>query len=466
LALRFGNGVVAAISRLNAEPLAATLRRLAAGKTTSARLVEESLAAIDDPAGEGSRAYIRRFDATARATAAAWDALRASGAALPPLAGVPFSVKDLTDVAGSTTTAGSIALRDAAPATSDAAYLTRLRAAGVVVLGTTNMTEFAMGGLGLNPHYGTPRNPFDRSVGRIPGGSSSGAAVSITDGMAAVAIGTDTAGSVRMPAALCGITGFKPTASRVPLGGTIPLAESLDSIGPLGRSVACCALVDAVLAGDAMPRVPATAEIAGLRFAVPTTLVLDALDSDVAAAFANALSALSRAGARIVEIPFAELGELPAINARGGFAVAEGYAWHRTLLAMKAAEYDPVIGARFANGASVSAADFIDLCHARADLIGRSDTVTAQFDAVLMPTVPIVAPPIAIFDNNEEQWLQTNRLLIRNPGIANFLDRCALSIPCHAAGSAPVGLTLMGETMGDHPLLAIGLAVEAALAAK
>jgi aspartyl-tRNA(Asn)/glutamyl-tRNA(Gln) amidotransferase subunit A len=466
LALRFGNGVVAAISRLNAEPLAATLRRLAAGETTSARLVEESLAAIDDPAGEGSRAYIRRFDATARATAAAWDALRASGAALPPLAGVPFSVKDLTDVAGSTTTAGSIALRDAAPATSDAAYLTRLRAAGVVVLGTTNMTEFAMGGLGLNPHYGTPRNPFDRSVGRIPGGSSSGAAVSITDGMAAVAIGTDTAGSVRMPAALCGITGFKPTASRVPLGGTIPLAESLDSIGPLGRSVACCALVDAVLAGDAMPRVPATAEIAGLRFAVPTTLVLDALDSDVAAAFANALSALSRAGARIVEIPFAELGELPAINARGGFAVAEGYAWHRTLLAMKAAEYDPVIGARFANGASVSAADFIDLCHARADLIGRSDTVTAQFDAVLMPTVPIVAPPIAIFDNNEEQWLQTNRLLIRNPGIANFLDRCALSIPCHAAGSAPVGLTLMGETMGDHPLLAIGLAVEAALAAK
>jgi len=456
--------VVAAISRLNAEPLAATLRRLAAGETTSARLVEESLAAIDDPAGEGSRAYIRRFDATARATAAAWDALRASGAALPPLAGVPFSVKDLTDVAGSTTTAGSIALRDAAPATADAAYLTRLRAAGVVVLGTTNMTEFAMGGLGLNPHYGTPRNPFDRNAGRIPGGSSSGAAVSITDGMAAVAIGTDTAGSVRMPAALCGITGFKPTARRVPLGGTVPLAESLDSIGPLGRSVACCALVDAVLAGDAVPRVPATAEIAGLRFAVPTTLVLEALDTGVAAAFANALSALSRAGARIVEIPFAEFGELPAINARGGFAVAEGYAWHRKLLATKAAEYDPVIGARFANGASVSAADFIDLCHARTDLIGRSDTITAQFDAVLMPTVPIVAPPIASFDDNEEQWLQTNRLLIRNPGIANFLDRCALSIPCHAAGSAPVGLTLMGETMGDHRLLAIGLAVEAALA--
>jgi aspartyl-tRNA(Asn)/glutamyl-tRNA(Gln) amidotransferase subunit A len=466
LALWIRDGVVAAISRLNAEPLAATLRMLANGETTSVGLVEESLASIDDASGEGSRAFIRRFDSTARATAAAWDALRASGAALPPLAGVPVSVKDLTDVAGSTTTAGSIALRDAAPATADAAYLTRLRAAGVVVLGTTNMTEFAMGGLGLNPHYGTPRNPFDRAVGRIPGGSSSGAAVSITDGMAAAAIGTDTAGSVRMPAALCGITGFKPTARRVPLGGTIPLAESLDSIGPLGRSVACCALVDAVLAGDAAPRVPATAEIAGLRFAVPTTLVLDALDAGVAAAFANALSALSRAGARIVEIPFAEFGELPAINARGGFAVAEGYAWHRTLLAAKAAEYDPVIGARFANGAGVSAADYIDLCHARADLIGRSDAVTAQFDAVLMPTVPIVAPPIASFDDNEEQWLQTNRLLIRNPGIANFLDRCALSIPCHAAGSAPVGLTLMGETMGDHRLLAIGLAVEAALATK
>ncbi len=464
MALRVGSGVVAAVSGLNAEPLAATLGRLASGETTAARLVEQSLNAIDDPAGEGARTFIRRFDAQARATAAAWDGMRAAGTALPPLAGIPFSIKDLTDVAGSTTTAGSRALRDAPPATADAAYLARLRAAGAVILGTTNMTEFAMGGLGLNPHYGTPRNPFDRAVGRIPGGSSSGAAISITDGMAAVAIGTDTAGSIRMPAALCGITGFKPTARRVPLGGTIPLAESLDSIGPLARSVACCALVDGVLSGDELPSVPAAAAIAGLRFAVPTTLVLDALDAGVAAAFANALSVLSRAGARIVEIPFAQLGELPAINAYGGFAVAEGYAWHRKLLAAKAADYDPIIGARFAGGAGVSAADYIDLRHARADFIARADAVTAQFDAVLMPTVPIVAPPIADFADNEQAWLQTNRLLIRNPGIANFLDRCALSIPCHTAGSAPVGLTLMGETMGDRRLLALGLAVEAALA--
>jgi aspartyl-tRNA(Asn)/glutamyl-tRNA(Gln) amidotransferase subunit A len=444
------------------ETLAATLQRLASGAVTSAQLVEQSIAAIDDWSGEGSRTFIRRFNATARATAAAWDGLRASGAPLPPLAGVPFSVKDLTDVAGTATTAGSIALRDAPPATADAPYLTRLRAAGAVILGTTNMTEFAMGGLGLNPHYGTPRNPFDRATGRIPGGSSSGAAVSITDGMASIAIGSDTAGSVRMPAALCGITGFKPTARRVPIAGTVPLAESLDSIGPLGRSVACCAFVDAVLAGEA-PSVPPAAQLAGLRFAVPTTVVMDGLDGAVAAAFARTLSVLARAGAHLSEIAFTELGELAALNARGGFPVAEGYAWHRKLLAEKAAAYDPVIAARFANGVNVGAADYIDMVHARADLIRRADRVTAPYDAILMPTIAIVAPAIADFENNEERWLQTNRLLIRNPGIANILDRCALSIPCHAPGTAPVGITLMGETMGDARLLALGLAVEAAL---
>jgi aspartyl-tRNA(Asn)/glutamyl-tRNA(Gln) amidotransferase subunit A len=451
------------LSGLLDEPLASTLQRLANGTITSAALVDRCLAAIDDPAGEGTRTFIRRFTETARAAATASDALRASGAVLPPLAGIPFSIKDLTDVAGSTTTAGSIALRSAPPAPADATYLTRLRAAGAIVLGTTNMTEFAMGGLGLNPHYGTPRNPYDRAAGRIPGGSSSGAAISITDGMASMAIGTDTAGSVRMPAALCGIAGFKPTARRVPLAGTVPLAESLDSIGPIGRTVSCCAYVDGILAGDDVPSVPAPAGLAGLRFALPQTLVLDGIDDMVAAAFEAALRTLRDAGAHIVEVPFAELGELAALNARGGFPVAEGYAWHRTLLESKAAEYDPIIGSRFALGANVGAADYIDMVHARASLIERSAAITAPYDAVLMPTVPIVAPLIASFDGDTERWLQTNRLLIRNPGIANILDRCALSIPCHARGSAPVGLTLMGETMGDQRLLSLGLAVEAAL---
>lgn len=446
-----------------ARSLAETLAALAAGTTTSRALTDEAIAAIDDAHREGKRAYIRRFNAQARATAAGWDAQRSAGVALPPLAGVPFSVKDLTDVAGSTTTAGSVALRDAPPAVRDAAYLSRLRAAGAVILGTTNMTEFAMGGLGLNPHYDTPRNPYDRATGRVPGGSSSGAAVSVTDGMAVAAIGTDTAGSVRMPAALCGITGFKPTARRVPIAGTIPLAESLDSIGPLAPTVACCALIDAVLAGEPVADVPAPVDVDGLRFAVPQTLVLDGLDADVAAAFERALRRLAAAGARITEIPFALFGELPAFNAAGGYPVVEGYAWHRTLLAERGDQYDPIIAARFRNGATIAAADYIAMQKTRADLIARADAVTAPFDAILMPTVPIVAPPIADFAGDEQRWLTVNRLLIRNPGIVNLLDRCALSLPMHEEGSAPAGLTVMGEAMGDRRLLGIGLGVEAAL---
>jgi aspartyl-tRNA(Asn)/glutamyl-tRNA(Gln) amidotransferase subunit A len=390
--------------------------------------------------------------------------MRKSGVSLPPLAGLPISVKDLFDIAGTVTTAGSIALKDAPPAQRDAPAVARLRRAGAVILGTTNMTEFAMGGLGLNPHYGTPRNPFDRARGLIPGGSSSGAAISVTDGMAAAGIGSDTAGSVRMPAALCGLVGFKPTARRVPLEGSIPLAWSLDSIGPLAKTVEECALLDAVLA-DAPDTQLEPVPLAGLRFAVPKTLVLDDLMPPVAAAFDRAIAALSRAGASIAEIGLAELAELAIVNGRtkGGFAVVEGYTWHRKLLESKGSQYDPIIAARFATGAQVGAADYIELIHARRDIIARCSAATVGYDAVLMPTVPIVAPPIADLEANEPKWLATNRTMIRNPGIANFLDRCALTLPCHEPGTAPVGLTLMGETMADRRLLAIGLSVEAAL---
>lgn len=434
----------------------------ATAETSSRALVEACYERIDDVRGEGPRAFIRRFDAQALATASAWDAMRESGVPLPLLAGLPIAIKDLTDVAGSTTTAASIALKDAPPAARDAAYLARLRAAGAVILGTTNMTEFALGGLGLNPHYGTPRNPYDRVTGRIPGGSSSGAAISITDGMAWGAIGTDTAGSIRMPAALCGIAGFKPTARRVPLHGTIPLAESLDSIGPLAPTVARCALLDTVLANDYtdVSAVP----LRGLRFAVPTTLVLDELEPAVARAFARAQSRLSEAGARVVEIPFSEIAELPKLSVKGGFPIAEGYAWHRALLETHRDQYDPVVGARFATGANVSAADYIDLVKARERLIRIAAATTRDYDAVLMPTVPITAPRIADFDGNDALILSVGRLMIRNPVVANFFDRCALSLPCHEAGEAPVGIMLMGEAMDDRRILAIGLSVEALLA--
>ena len=444
------------------KPLADIAADLSAGRTTSAALTEEALTRIDDPAGEGERTFIRVHHEAARAAAEASDRMRAAGIVPSPMAGIPVSVKDLCDIAGETTLAGSVALKQQPPAEKDATAVARLRAAGAVIVGTTNMVEFALGGLGLNPHYGTPRNPWDRETGRVPGGSSSGAAVSVTDGMAAAALGTDTAGSVRMPAAACGLTGFKPTARRTPTDGMVPLSTTLDSVGPLAPTVDCCAQLDAVFAGEtpqAQPEVP----LAGLRLAVPQTLVLDDLDETVAPTFAAALTRLSDAGARITEFPFSELGDIPKILRTASIPIVEGFAWHRDLLEKAGDQYDPIIAARFRSGAEVSAADYIDMMNARDDLIVRAAATTAPFDAVVMPTLALVAPPIADLEADEELWRTTNALIIRNTSVANFLDRCALTLPCHQPGDAPVGLTLMGETMGDHRLLAIGKAVEAAL---
>jgi len=430
--------------------------------TTSSALVEAAYARIDDSAGEGQRSFIRLFRDAAFATARADDARRAAGNTLGLLAGLPISIKDLCDVAGSTTLAGSTALAASPPAVADAPVVARLRRAGAVILGTTNMTEFAMGSPGTNPHYGTPANPYDRATRRIPGGSSSGAAVSVSDGMAIAALGSDTAGSVRVPAALCGLTGFKPTARRVPLDGTIPLAFSADSIGPLARSVACCVTMDAVLAGEADAAV-APRPLRGLRFGLPSNHVTEGLDPAVAAAFARAVSALSAAGAEIETFHFAELRVMADLVAGLSVAVTEGYWWHRELLATRGDFYDQRIARRLRAGAAVSAADYIAFCRGRADVSARAAAVTAQFDAVIMPTTHIVAPPIASVEHDDAAWLATNLTLIRNPGIANFMDRCALTIPCHGPGEAPVGLTLMGETMSDRALLAIGLEVETAL---
>jgi aspartyl-tRNA(Asn)/glutamyl-tRNA(Gln) amidotransferase subunit A len=338
----------------------------------------------------------------------------------------------------------------------------RLRTAGAVIVGSTNMSEFAFSGVGANPHYGTPGNPADRS--RVPGGSSSGAAVSVGDGMAVAALGTDTGGSVRIPAALCGLAGFKPTARRVPIDGVVPLSTSLDSIGPLANSVECCAVVDAVFAGQAID-VPPAARLDALSFAVPRHYVMNDLDATVATAFARALAALSAKGVRIVEIDLPMLDELPAINAKGGFAASEAYAWHKDLIARRGNVYDPIIAPRIKRGAEMSAADYIELLGKRADLQRRVAVITAEFDAVVMPTCPIVAPRIA--DVAEpEGFTRNNLLLLRNCTVGNFLDRCAVSVPCHRAGELPVGFMVMGETMSDRRTLAIGRAVEAVVRAS
>jgi aspartyl-tRNA(Asn)/glutamyl-tRNA(Gln) amidotransferase subunit A len=435
---------------------------LATGKTTSQALVEDALLRIAAPSGEGARVFLRTHRESALAEAKASDTLRAHGIVPSPLAGIPVSVKDLFDVAGDITRAGSKALADAAPAKVDASVVRRLRQAGAIIVGRTNMVEFAFSGLGLNPHYGTPKNPWDRVTGRIPGGSSSGAAVSVTDGMAAMGLGTDTGGSVRIPAALCGLAGFKPTARRILKDGTFPLSTTLDSIGPIARSVACCALVDSILAGDA-PQLPPALPLKGLRLGVVQDYVLDGLDSGVADAFGKALARLSRAGASVSELRFEALLRLPQINQTGGLVVAEAYAVHRELIARHKHDYDPRVVSRTLRGADMSAAEYIDILTQRAALIADSARLAAPYDALLMPTVIMIAPPIAPLEADDRLYGKTNLAMLRNPGVVNFLDGCALSIPCQEPGAAPVGLMVVGQGGEDRRLLAVGLALESAL---
>ena len=383
------------------------------------------------------------------------------GRSFMPLAGIPVSIKDLFDVAGDVTSAGSTVLARAAPAAEDCPVVARLRAAGAVLAGRTNMVEFAFSGVGINPHYGTPVNPCDPAVARIPGGSSSGAAVSVATGAALAALGSDTGGSLRIPAALCGLVGFKSTARLVPRAGAIPLSTTLDTVGAITRSVRDAILLHEVL--SAHPAHMPKSALADCRFAVARTVMLDALAPEVAEAFEASLKALRQAGALIEEIDFPELGELAAINTTGGFSAAESYAWHRKLIAKHEAEYDPRVARRILRGASMSAADYIDLLAARQSWIARMEARLADFDAVLSPTVPIVAPEIAGLLGNDDEFFRVNSLLLRNPSVVNMLDGCAISLPCQRRGQLPVGLMIWHAALHDDAVLAFAMQIEAAL---
>jgi aspartyl-tRNA(Asn)/glutamyl-tRNA(Gln) amidotransferase subunit A len=386
----------------------------------------------------------------------------APGNPAQPLAAIPVTIKDLFDVAGQTTTAGSTVLAGAAAAGADCPAVARLRAAGAVLAGRTNMVEFAFSGVGINPHFGTPVNPADSAVKRVPGGSSSGAAVSVATGAALVGLGSDTGGSLRIPAALCGIVGFKSTARLVPTEGAVPLSTTLDTVGALTRSVRDAVSVHEVLAARTVQR--ANKPLSACRLAVARTQMQDALDNTVAQAFERSLQVLLDAGARIEEIALDEISDLAAINASGGFSAAESYAWHRTLIAGHEAEYDPRVAQRILRGARMSAADYIDLLAARQQWIARMEASLSGFDAVLSPTVPIVAPPIASVLDDDAEFFRINGLLLRNTAVVNMLDGCAISLPCHTPDQLPVGLMLWHAALHDDAVLELALQVETALA--
>jgi aspartyl-tRNA(Asn)/glutamyl-tRNA(Gln) amidotransferase subunit A len=436
-------------------------RELAAGRTSSRELVEQALARIADPAGEGARAFLNVAAQAARAEADHADRLRKAGVRRSAVDGLPVSVKDLFDVAGEVTRAGSRILSDAPPAAADAPAVARLRAAGAILLGRTNMVEFAFGAVGTNPHYGTPKNPWDRTSGRVPGGSSSGAAVAVADGMCVMGLGSDTRGSIRQPAALCGVTGFKPTARRVSRDGAFPLSFTLDSIGPLANSVACCAAYDAVLAGEpdaSLPELP----VRGLRLLVPRCNALDDLDRDVAQAFDASLAALSRAGALVEERKVPAFDRQDVYFRNGGFAAAEAYAIHRRWLE-RLDEYDPRVSRRVVLGKDIAGWEVVELGRLREAFIAGTAALMAPFDAFLLPTAPCVAPTLAEASASEEAYFRWNGRILRNTGLVNFLDGCAATLPCHAPAAPPVGLMVSGLAMSDRRLLAVARAVEAAL---
>ena len=445
--------------------LTATRQALRESPARASDEIEKSIAIASSAACD--RVFLKPHFDQARAAAA-----RAASAALP-LAGLAVSVKDLFDMAGDTTAAGSVVLDGAPAAAADCPAVARLRAAGGAILGRTNMTEFAFSGVGTNPHHGTPANPADRQTPRIPGGSTSGGAVSVATGAAFVALGSDTGGSIRIPAALCGVVGFKNTARLTPREGALPLSTTLDTVCAMTRSVRDAILAHQVLAGRLVT--PSTVDLRGYRLAVARTTMLDGLDATVARAFERTVKALRDAGAAVEEIELSEIRDLGALQATGGFAAPESYAWHRALFEREGARYDPRVRVRIQRGTGMLAYEYLELVRARSQWCDRIRQALHGFDAVLSPTVPIVAPPIAqvapadgkdplVDAARDEEFFRVNALLLRNPSVVNMLDGCAISIPCHVPGELPCGLMIWQSAMRDDTVLNIALQAEAVLA--
>jgi aspartyl-tRNA(Asn)/glutamyl-tRNA(Gln) amidotransferase subunit A len=432
-------------------------------KPTSARdRLEAALGRIDDPKGEGARACLTVYRDHAKAAADAADARAKAGVSLGPIDGTIVSIKDLFDVAGEVTRAGSkVFAEEGKPAAADAPVVRRLRAGGAVIVAKTNMSEFAYTGIGANPHFGTPGNPADRK--RVPGGSSSGAAVAAADGMCEIAIGTDTGGSCRIPGALCGIVGYKPSRQRIPTQGAFPLSYSIDSIGPIARSVEACARADAVMANETyVPLEPVP--LAGLRIGVAEDYPLENLDETVDLKFSDAVARLNKAGAHISEEKLALLDEMAQVNSKGGVQPAEAFAIHRDLLSRRADAMDPNVSVRLERARNISAADYIDMVRERARLIRMMDIRIADVDVLAWPTTPMVAPTMQEVAAPDE-FARKNAMLLRNTVIVNFFDLCAISVPIPRGSGLPAGFMLVARNGQDQRLFRIAAAVERLFAA-
>lgn len=436
-------------------------RQMLAGRMRPAAALAANLARAQSPAARHAYTHLAK--------------VQPATALHLPLAGIATSVKALFDVQGWVTHAGSKVLQHQAPAHTDAAAVARLRAAGAVLMGQTHMVEFAFSGVGTNPHYPTPAaldGLWGHDLGNchVPGGSSSGTAVSVASGSAWIGLGSDTGGSIRIPAALNGLVGFKPTACKVPLTGTLPLSSTLDTACAITRSVRDAIATHEVLAAQRITR--SCAPLSAWRLAVPRDVMLDTLAPAIAAGFERSLVLLRQAGAQIEEIDLPELAQLSAINHRGSFSAAESFTWHEALLGQHRDDYDPRVRQRIEAGQHMSAADYLRLQHNRQDWMARVNARIAGFDALLSPTTPITAPLLAAVApasgtaqdaQRDAAFFTANSLLLRNTSVVNMLDGAALSIPCHLPGELPMGLMLWHGAHRDDALLNLGLLAESAL---
>jgi aspartyl-tRNA(Asn)/glutamyl-tRNA(Gln) amidotransferase subunit A len=436
--------------------LAADLR---SGALDAVALTEQTLAGIAAHTDKTvfTQVLAERALGEAKASAKRWKA----GRPLSALDGVPVAWKDLFDVAGRVTTAGSVVLKNNPPAARDAALLEAGVRAGLVTIGITNMTEFAYSGIGLNPHYGTPHNPCDPKVARSPGGSSSGSAVAVAAGLVAIAIGTDTGGSIRVPAAFNGISGYKSSTGHYPMTGVFPLSRTLDTLGPLAHTVEDCVLTDMVLRGAAAPAA-LRGSVEGLTILVPATLVLDGCEPEVLANFEASLERLAKAGAKIVRRAMPQLAAIPElIGKHGHLLAAEALQLHHgRVQSSDAARMDRRVVKRIAMAAQMTALDLVEVQIARERMIAEANAAIA--DAIVaFPSAPHVAMPMAPLEADDDVFFRVNAKTLRNTMVGNFLDWCGVAMPNGTgADGMPTSFLLSAPHGRDTEVLSAALSVE------
>lgn len=439
--------------------LAAKLKK---GKLDAVELTEQVLDGIaksDDKA-----IFIDMLPERARSEAKSARKRLKAGEPAGILDGIPIGWKDLFDLKGRVTTAASVVLKSNAPSSTDAALVQMAKQAGMVSVGTLNMTEFAYSGIGLNPHYGTPRNPHDPKVHRSPGGSSSASGVVVAKGLLPVAIGTDTGGSIRIPASFNGVVGFKTSTGHYPMAGVFPLSRSYDTLGPLAQTVEDCAMVDAVLRGLKKVAVK-KADVKGRTFIVPSNVVLDGLEDAVAENFENALSRIAKAGGKIRRVAFPTFDAiLKLVSTRGNILGAEALHvhWDR-VYGPDAQRMDQRVVRRIKLAEKMTAVDLVEVMYQREQLIASTTQLVGD-GIVVCPTTPHVAMPIAPLEADVEEFFRVNAKTLRNTMLGNFLDWCGLSIPSGAdRGGMPTGFLFSAPHGRDDDILSMGLALEAAI---